>query len=390
MNSKGEKDTGYLKIIKMDGVTKSVSDLFITNALLVSKLYPYNISAYNMVEYMIDSILLDMDNYSYNLDYYINNNINANNKGLITEILKGMINLDILGIIHGNLKPTNIFFDSNGRIAISDYCLNSLRDKNTSLNIHSSYYSPELLNNKEYDKSTDIWSLGYLFYYILSKSLPTNNNNRINIVDNVKSINGIDKKYKEIILTTIQINKYKRPTIYELFNQLSKINDDDNLLSNKPYLIVDNNIKVNDKMIECMIQKITINELLSNYKQYRISKQILCLLINIFWFNEEISVYNHLLKYCNTTIECMLLLSVKEKYKVYIIHVSNQKPKQEYLKYTNYFLNYLNYVKELSAIRLRIDVHSLSYFTDAFQSMNYLQSIDFTRISYIVILINRK
>jgi len=105
------------------------------------------------------------------------------------EILKGIstlhnYNLDSLkeyneyGIIHRDLKPENIMIDATGNIKILDFGVSKIIDY-TSITATGdrmgtwSYMSPEqIIDSKHITKISDIYSLGVIFYELLTKSLP--------------------------------------------------------------------------------------------------------------------------------------------------------------------------------------------------------------------------
>jgi len=73
-----------------------------------------------------------------------------------------------MGIMHRDIKPQNVIYDrKNAEVRIIDWGLADyyLPNKEYNVRVASRYYKgPELLlNNKLYDYSLDIWSLGCLF-----------------------------------------------------------------------------------------------------------------------------------------------------------------------------------------------------------------------------------
>ena len=86
----------------------------------------------------------------------------------IQGILSGTEHLHKNKIVHRNLKPENILFDSKGNIKITDYCIsneleNTLKYANTSIGAHT-YASVEQLMGISCDSSTDIWSIGCIIH----------------------------------------------------------------------------------------------------------------------------------------------------------------------------------------------------------------------------------
>ena len=87
------------------------------------------------------------------------------------QCISGLMYLHSKGIIHRDLKPKNIFMNKNKIFKIGDFGVSALiEDNNNFKNIHinkntkfeKNEYSHPVKN--EFDKSTDIYSLGCIFY----------------------------------------------------------------------------------------------------------------------------------------------------------------------------------------------------------------------------------
>jgi serine/threonine-protein kinase len=80
-------------------------------------------------------------------------------------------------IFHGNLKPENILFNRKDEAVVTDYALTSWLTKyflNGEPITLPHYISPELVINKQGIWSTDVYSLGILFYQIITGTFPFN------------------------------------------------------------------------------------------------------------------------------------------------------------------------------------------------------------------------
>jgi len=94
------------------------------------------------------------------------------------NILKDVANaLDYahsVGIIHYDLKPSNILLDSNLKAKVCDFGI-SLRNPTISGQEHLgslAYASPEQIQGATLDSSTDIWSLGVVAFQTITGKLP--------------------------------------------------------------------------------------------------------------------------------------------------------------------------------------------------------------------------
>jgi len=157
---------------------------------------------------------------------------------LANDIINGLSHIHKHDIIHRDLKPSNILISKEGDkyIAhISDFGVSL--DKN-SVKYHSennptcgtaSYSSPEQLNDKLVDKSSDIWSLGIILYQIFINRLPYYRNedqteyslNKFKLIIQQPLLQDLDliiSPYKEIISKCLQIKKEHR---YQDASQIS-------------------------------------------------------------------------------------------------------------------------------------------------------------------------
>ena len=63
---------------------------------------------------------------------------------------------------HGNLKSSNVLFDENDEVLISNYDLASLLALPIAIQHMVSYKSPKYRNGRKVSKQSDVWSYGYL------------------------------------------------------------------------------------------------------------------------------------------------------------------------------------------------------------------------------------
>ncbi|OHT13468.1 Calcium/calmodulin-dependent protein kinase type 1 [Tritrichomonas foetus] len=109
------------------------------------------------------------------------------------QVLIGMKVLHENNVVHRDLKPENLLFkpinndgkayDENSQeiyegdfiIKIADFGLSGIIEKNKKMEKYFGtlgYAAPEVLKNVPYDKTADIWSLGCIFYCLLSGKSP--------------------------------------------------------------------------------------------------------------------------------------------------------------------------------------------------------------------------
>ncbi|MEO8274809.1 MAG: serine/threonine-protein kinase [Thermoanaerobaculia bacterium] len=82
------------------------------------------------------------------------------------------------GVVHRDIKPSNLLISSAGTVKVSDFGIAKLKDQTSDLTMTGSvvgsphYLSPEQIRGDELDGRSDIFSLGVLFYEVLSRRRP--------------------------------------------------------------------------------------------------------------------------------------------------------------------------------------------------------------------------
>ena len=95
---------------------------------------------------------------------------------IIKQIISGLTAAHQNNIVHRDIKPSNIILLKDDRIKIVDFGLAKVCDQQmTKSGIKMgtlSYMSPEHIKGDDLDERSDIWSLGVLFYELLSGQRP--------------------------------------------------------------------------------------------------------------------------------------------------------------------------------------------------------------------------
>ena len=96
---------------------------------------------------------------------------------IVGQICEGLAKSHQAGIIHRDLKPENILFDPDGQVKILDFGLAKFRSHENitqkSMRVGTiNYMSPEQLQGREVDARSDIFSLGIIFYELITAEMP--------------------------------------------------------------------------------------------------------------------------------------------------------------------------------------------------------------------------
>jgi hypothetical protein len=117
----------------------------------------------------------DLEDYLNKINFRVIENRAAH---LMFQLGSGIRYLHEFGILHRDLKPENIMLSENsekGIIKIMDFGLSKIMGPGEKVADGFgtlSFVAPEVLIRQPYNKQIDIWSLGVILYYMLSSTLP--------------------------------------------------------------------------------------------------------------------------------------------------------------------------------------------------------------------------
>uniref|UniRef100_A0A8C5I474 Serine/threonine-protein kinase n=1 Tax=Gouania willdenowi TaxID=441366 RepID=A0A8C5I474_GOUWI len=107
-------------------------------------------------------------------------------KFLVTQILVALRHLHFKNIVHCDLKPENVLLasaDSFPQVKLCDFGFARIIGEKSfrrSVVGTPAYLAPEVLRNKGYNRSLDMWSVGVIVYVSLSGTFPFNEDEDIN------------------------------------------------------------------------------------------------------------------------------------------------------------------------------------------------------------------
>ena len=121
------------------------------------------------------------------------------------QVLEGMSYVHSTGILHNDLKPDNLYLIYDGTIRICDFGIASHISSKEEKHILGTvnYLAPEVIQNKKYSIQSDIYSLGIIFYELLTGDLPFEGNNAQEVIE-------AHVKGKEVSTQYRLLNSYNR------------------------------------------------------------------------------------------------------------------------------------------------------------------------------------
>ncbi len=99
---------------------------------------------------------------------------------VMLQLTEGVQYIHEHGIIHRDIKPDNLFYLSDGSVKISDFGISSEIGEKTKGDAVSGtvyYCAPEILMGQTATPSSDIYSMGIVFYEVLVGKVPFDGNN---------------------------------------------------------------------------------------------------------------------------------------------------------------------------------------------------------------------
>lgn len=105
---------------------------------------------------------------------------------LIKQVLSAVAYMHSEGVVHRDLKPENLLYhstDEDSKIMISDFGLSKMEDSGIMATACGTpgYVAPEVLAQKPYGKSVDVWSIGVISYILLCGYPPFYDENDANL-----------------------------------------------------------------------------------------------------------------------------------------------------------------------------------------------------------------
>ena len=136
---------------------------------------------------IIDYAIGNKDNFDYT-------KIKENIKNIIFQIVCGLNLLHKSGLVHHDIKSSNILMSSNGGIKIADF--GSVEKKCNNGFGTLLYESPEILLKKKVEEKGDMWAVGVIMMELYKKKYPFFENHNFFADKKISQLKSILSKYK--------------------------------------------------------------------------------------------------------------------------------------------------------------------------------------------------
>jgi serine/threonine protein kinase len=96
---------------------------------------------------------------------------------IICQAAEGLTSAEKHGVVHRDIKPENLMFNSEGQLKIADFGIAHIADEGSRTQTGAvlgspNFMSPEQIEGVKPTNKTDIFSLGGVFYYVLTAKMP--------------------------------------------------------------------------------------------------------------------------------------------------------------------------------------------------------------------------
>lgn len=96
---------------------------------------------------------------------------------IICQAAEGLTSAEKHGVVHRDIKPENLMFNSEGTLKIADFGIAHIADEGSRTQTGAvlgspNFMSPEQIEGVKPTNKTDLFSLGGVFYYILTAKMP--------------------------------------------------------------------------------------------------------------------------------------------------------------------------------------------------------------------------
>lgn len=149
---------------------------------------------------------------------------------IVLQIIKALAFIHSNSVIHGDIKPSNIFLSFAGSIKIIDFGLSvgeGRAPSNAAYAVSLKYSSPERLRDGNISYKDDVYALGCIIHEVLLGCHPSHNFSSLDAKGRIaheRMIDSLDVKLLKIMDNMLSINPDNRPeNAHQLLSVFSQI-----------------------------------------------------------------------------------------------------------------------------------------------------------------------
>jgi serine/threonine protein kinase len=146
----------------------------------------------------------------------------------LKQIMEGMKYLLSHKIIHRDLKPQNILVSNTGVLKITDFGFARYFDNDILIQTICGsplYMAPEIMKNKKYDYKSDLWSIGIIFFEMLTGKPPFQARNIYELIRKIENDSihipskfNLSRPCQNLLLSLLEKDPERRISWDDFFN----------------------------------------------------------------------------------------------------------------------------------------------------------------------------
>lgn len=120
----------------------------------------------NNTKYLVLEYISGVD-----LNHYIKSKSGLSFKAIAKEIILALMQIHNMGIIHKDLKPSNLIVGEDHKIYVIDFGVAEFaeqKQRDSTIFVSRAFSAPELYRKEEISFQADVYSVGAIFYYLLT------------------------------------------------------------------------------------------------------------------------------------------------------------------------------------------------------------------------------
>lgn len=148
---------------------------------------------------------------------------------MLSQILIAVHYIHSQSILHRDLKPANVFVKTNGLVKVGDFGLSKVFEETVSRPVAQSlvgtpyYLAPEVWRREKYGKKADMFSIGVLWYEMLTLDRPFKGGSVAAVMQSITEgkfnplPSNISADTAKLVVRLLASNPEERPSICEIF-----------------------------------------------------------------------------------------------------------------------------------------------------------------------------